>query len=164
MLNQLVLSGCPTEPFADVSKEALWGGSPWLQQPVQDRQDTVDLMAKAFPRVETAARHTVDSQLDEADPDGQEDVGSEIYERVVRFVNEISSEESDSDSRTTATEMPERKIPQSSACWMQAAKDSNPGSYNGLFQPTWGHEVNWIDDTRNEDRWKKGSKTSFWML
>mmetsp|Transcript_119346 Transcript_119346/g.207174 ORF Transcript_119346/g.207174 Transcript_119346/m.207174 type:complete len:382 (-) Transcript_119346:135-1280(-) len=165
LLSQMVLSGCPPEPFAEVTKGALWGGSPWLQQPAQDRQDVGGLMAKSIQDVEAAARDTVESQLDEAEPDAQEDVGSEIYERVVRFVNEISSEESDSDSRTTAaTERPEVKIPQSSSCWLQAAKESNPASYNSLFQPTWGQETKWIGDTRNQERWQKGSKTSFWML
>lgn len=167
LLNQMVLPGGTTEPFAELAKAAVWGGSPWLQQPTQDHQDAVVPMAKLVQDVVTAAKDTVESQAEEAGPDADEDFGSEIYERVVRFVNEISSEDSDTDTQTThttATERTETRGPQNDSCWLQASKESEPKSYNGFLQSTWGQQATWIGDTQNQDRWQLGPKSSYWML
>lgn len=159
MLNQMILPGGPTDSFADVAKGAVWGGSPWLQQPAQDGQDLLGPTVQEIQDAVTAAKDTSESMADEATADGEEDVGSEIYERVVRFVNEISSEESDSDVHTI--DRPEQTMDQNESCWLQA-KESIPTSYDGVLQTTWGQQATWIGDTQSQSRW--GPKSSFWML
>lgn len=106
MLGQIGVPG--TENAAhDINENHIWGTSPWLQQPLQQQASRLEPSMKAIQnppaskvQLQGEMLHGQFEQCEqETEADDADDVDSEIYERAVRFIEELSTEESDSEDQ-----------------------------------------------------------------
>lgn len=106
----------PTDAFLISPKSNAWGGLPWPNQPSCLQCDFMGLSAtKALQGVAAANDSSCLQRMQAHDrecplravghavqADAEDDVDTEIYERAVRFLNELSSQDSDSDDHVAS--------------------------------------------------------------
>jgi len=143
---------------SEVTEANVWGTSPWLQQPLQ-RQD-MDSTIKAMQNL-TVSKELLNVQVEkshqELDADNlDEDVDSEIYERAVRFIEELSTEESGDEDQPLSGDKEDSIQP------TLTIRES--GSNNGACPPMWNPQEAWVADVNGPDRWKLDPGLNYWTM
>jgi len=165
MLGQMVLSGTATETTtSDISEGHVWGTtSPWL---LGQQQQSIHQIEQKAGGLHSATKTTQNLSMTKEQPqvtqevqadDGEEDVDSEIYERAVRFLDEISTEESGSE------DMPTPVAKADTIQLSQVVKESGPGSNNRAFPPMWNPQEAWVSDG-GKDQWQVDLGTNHWAM
>lgn len=167
MLSQMVLPvGGSETTTSDISEGHVWGASPWMQQqqPLQQvahnhanvlnealHAMTAAPMLKEQP-VQTQAQLTQENEAGNA----ALDVDSEIYERAVRFIEELSTEESDgSEDAPLAT---------GKAGYIQSPPQAikEAGLKNGASDMWNPQEAGW--DANGQERWGQDPNRKYWAM
>lgn len=124
------------------------------------KENSVTAMGEVLLNHRDAAKQEAVAEASTATDDGE--VDSEIYERAVRFLNELTSEESESDEQVAL--LPEEDNTADLAA--AAAAAAAAVAYHGMPHATWpSAQAAWVDGTAaaGRDCWQVGSK-SYWML
>lgn len=122
---------------SEVNEGHVWGASTWLQRPLQQQAGDPNSGEQS---VCTGEQPQQDADLD----DGDLDIDSEIIGRAVRFIEELSTEESGSEDHSpikgAAIEFP------------HAIKDSGLRPSNGPYRSMWNPQEPWVADVNGQGR------------
>jgi len=177
MLGHMVLPGASGGTTTSGIEGRVWGASPWLQQPLQQQQQqqqqqqpqqagglnsTTRAMESLNVPKDALQHQMLNTQVEqtqkeaEAD-DGELDVESEIYGRAIRFLDELSTEESGSEPETCT--MKEASIHPS-----QPIKESMPGLSYGTLPLGWNPQDACFADINGQDRWQIDGGLNSWAM
>lgn len=158
MLGRMALSGGAGETtLSEIGDRHVWGGSPWLQQPLQQQVGSDNTAAKDVQGLaqskEQALLQLPSNKFDQAQQevetnDGEIDVDSEIYERAVRFLDEISTEESGSEDQPASGSGDKDDSLFRSEQMVKEHRSDAPG-----FPPMWNPQEAWVSDANHNERW-----------
>jgi len=130
-------------------------------QPTQQQARQISSQTSQDERGQSLDQEDFDAATSDADVD------SEIYERAVRFVNEISSEESGSDIFTTTADKDD-KSPTMDLVWPFPNKESSLSSISTCgFGPTWNPtnpQEEWTLETNEHDMWQLSPGSNYWGM
>jgi hypothetical protein len=152
LLSQLLVPGATQDVVRPQNNDVhLWGANPWLQQPLQ--QQGLSAAKDNFERGDVE-KLSQDVEVDDADDD-IDDIESEIYGRAVRFLDEISTDESGSEDQA----LPMRKEVDHINCPTLTIKD--PLYSSALFASMWNpQEPAWATEINGQER----SAINYWAI
>jgi hypothetical protein len=169
MLSQMILPGGATETTSSDINNKLWGPSPWLQeQNLQHQAASTRSSASSVSGTYSATMalsqamqnqdHADSVQQETEADDGEVDVDKEIYERAVRFLDEISTDESSAEDQPLPAHKQDVIQP------MQVGKQVGAGLNTSAFDRMWNPQEAWVSDVNGQDRWGTDPGLNHWSM
>lgn len=138
----------------------VWNANPWLQQPLQPQASNLSSLstlnvAKQDYATIPPARAPQDTESD----DGEVDINSEICKQTLRFLDEISTEESgseDNPSSSNGSKDADHMLPLSYSS--EISVETGYGGFSSIWQP---QKASWVPDASRREPWHA---TNCWSI